>query len=221
MSEASVEVNTKDVELLFQNAPRALKRELANALDHISRKFLKKFYSERLSGAPGLDAKRGGIFHRFRRVVITSKTDKNGDKSSSAKFLDIHASQRSTTSAISNAAKSPLDMRVEIYTKSKVASKYEEGGRVSAKSGMMRIPLSPEAKQRGDKNPILNLSPVQTAKGLFLVQKLGKHKMIFHYILKHSVPVNRRLGFMSTWESMNADKISILNDAITTAFAKA
>ena len=212
MDDAVISVNTKGIEKLFANAPRVFKRELANALDHISRKFLKKFYTERLSGAPGLLAKRGGIFHRFRRVVITSSKD--------AEFLDIHASQRDTTSAISRSTKNALDMRVEMYTKSKVAGIYEKGGDISSGSNVMRVPLSDEAKQRSSKDPIEGLTVLNTAKGLFLVQKIGNKKLIFHYVLKHSVPITRRLGFMDTWDEMESERMAILQDAVSEAVAK-
>lgn len=212
MDDAVISVNTKNMERLFANAPRVFKRELANALDHISRKFLKKFYQERLSGAPGLLAKRGGIFHRFRRVVITSKDE--------AKFLDIHASQSETTGAIAKATKNPLDMRVEIYTKSKVAGVYERGGGISAGRKMLRVPLSDEAKGRTSKDPIQGLVALKTPKGIFLVQKIGNKKLIFHYILKHGVPITRRLGFMDTWSQMDAERMKILEDAVSEAAAK-
>ncbi|MDD5450196.1 MAG: hypothetical protein PHO42_06365 [Candidatus Omnitrophica bacterium] len=212
MDDAVISVNTKNIEKLFKNAPRVFKRELANALDHISRKFLKKFYTERLSGAPGLLAKRGGIFHRFRRVVITSKDE--------AKFLDIHASQSETTGAIAKATKNPLDMRVEIYTKSKVAGVYERGGSISGGQRMLRVPLSNEAKERSSKDPIQGLVILYTPKGLFLVQKISIRKLIFHYILKHSVPITRRLGFIDTWNEMEGERVEILDDAVNEAIAK-
>jgi hypothetical protein len=204
MSDTGVEVNTKNVELLFKNAPRALKRELANGLDHISRKFYKDFKNERLSGSPGVQSRLGGIFHRFRRIVTTAKGEE----------------RNASVKTIQKSYRNPLDMQVEMYTMSVVAGKYETGGDISAAGGLMRIPLSPEAKQRGDKNPILGLSPVKTAKGLFLVQKLGKDNMIFHYILKHSVPIRRKLGFYQTWGDMDSDRVQILNNAIDIAFSK-
>lgn len=211
--DTTLEVNTKNIEVLFKNAPRALKSELADAFDHASRKFLKTFRERRLSGRPGVMAHKGGIFHRFRRVLELASGD--------VKFLDIHGKQSKTTSAIAKSFKNPLDMRVDIWTSSKVAGKYESGGDVSGGSKMMRVPMSPEAKARSADNPIQGLEIIKTSKGLYLVEKIGKKKYIFHYVLKHSVPIRRSLGFMKTWDELDRDRQNIFNEAITNAIAKA
>lgn len=221
--EYSLEINTKQIEVFFNNAPRVLKRELADAFDHISRKFLKTFREKRLSGRPGIMMHKGGIFHRFRRVLELA--------SGETKFIDIHARQGKSTSLIAKSFKNPLDMRVDMWTSSRVAEKYEKGGDIvpgarsfdlfNKVSRLMRVPLSAAARSRDSKNPIQGLEFIKTSRGVFLAEKVGKKKLIFHYILKRSVPVRRSLGFMKTWDEMEQARQTIFKDALNNAVAKA
>lgn len=218
MAEMNIEVKAENVDKLFHLAPALMKRELANALDHISRKFLKVFYAERLSGPPGLTAKRGGIFHRFRRAVI--------DKSGGAKLLNVHASQSKAIGIIAKSVRNPLDMRVEIKSQSAVAMTFEYGGMITAGTGMMKIPISEEAKNlhgsyEGLRGGIQGLFLLKTRSGrMFLAQKLNGKMIKLHYALKWSIPVTRKLGFYDTWDKLDTTRDDILRQAVGDAVAQ-
>src|SRR3989338_7256159 len=88
-----------------EKLPKALKFSFGDALDHISRKFLKKFRAERLSGPFGtrIVGRPRGIFSQFKRsFLIPSSTQSMG---------------------------------VEISTDSQIAKLHEEGGTVTNPSG--------------------------------------------------------------------------------------
>jgi len=74
MSELTVEINTKNLETAMRVFPKELRFELADGMDHISKKFLKQFYQTRLQGAPGIKARPHGIFTHFRRASLVSQT---------------------------------------------------------------------------------------------------------------------------------------------------
>ena len=84
MPNQEVEINSTKLQIALRVFPQQLKFELADAMDHISRSFFKKFYAQRLSGPPGITARAHGIFHRFQRRL-------EGEK--------IGISNRSTTTA--------------------------------------------------------------------------------------------------------------------------
>lgn len=215
-----VEFDASKLRKALRVFPQELKYELADAMDHISRSFFKKFYAERLSGPPGIKARGHGIFHRFQRRL-------EGEK--------IGISNRSTTTArtahiMADSSISPLDMKLEIYTTSKVAGMHERGGTITS-GKYMAIPLTSQTqmfKQSGElkesyklENMRSKLTPVRIRGNLYLAQKnKARHTWKLYFILLNKVVIKPRLGFYSTWNSMENRTITLLNKAVDNTLEK-
>lgn len=201
-----LEANTKELKEKLQKVPYAVKLALADGLDHGTRSFLSNFYKRRLSGPPGVRSTPGGIFQRFRRVVVV-----NGRPV----FLRQSASQDESIKAIAKSGKTALDMKVDIYTNSKAAGLLETGGDITSSKGMT-IPLNDQAKQMKKDNPaaIDNLDFIIQNGKVFLGIKRGKMPPERLFILSHAVKVQPRLGFYSTWDSNMGRFNQIMDEAL-------
>ena len=212
MSELKIEANTENVRATIKKIPYAVKLALADGLDHGTRSFFSTFYKTRLQGPPGVRAKPGGIFHRFRRVTMV-----NGK----AVFLRQSASQSETVRAIARSAKDPMDMKIDIYTTSKAAGMLESGGVIRSAHGMP-IPLNDEAKAMKKSNPaaIDNLDFIIQNNKVFLGRKHGHRQPERLFILLHSVRINPHLGFYSTWDAHLGRFDQIMDDALDDGLSK-
>ena len=220
MPNQEVEINSTKLQIALRVFPQQLKFELADAMDHISRSFFKKFYAQRLSGPPGITARAHGIFHRFQRRL-------EGEK--------IGISNRSTTTArtahiMADSSISPLDMKLEVYTNSKAAGIHERGGTITS-GGYMPIPLSSQTqmfKQSGSlkenyllKNMSGKLTLVRIRGQLYLAQvNKARHTTKLYFILKKSIRIRARLGFYASWGNMENRAITLLNKAVDNTLEK-
>ena len=200
MAELATEINTKNLERALRIFPKELKYELADGMDHISKKFLKAFRQTRLQGSPGIRGRPHGIFTYFKRASLVSK--------------DIEG------------------MGMVIFTDSKIARLHEEGGTVkNPGGGKLAVPLSARAEmftadgrlKRQYKQPklIKNVIPIQLRGKTFLAKvKKKARELLPLFVLKNQVRIRPRLGFYQTWDSMQNERIAILNKSIEKTLSK-
>jgi len=201
MDSFTVQVNSKNLERAMRLFPAELKMNMADAFDHASRKFFKTFYRTRLQGPPGVKGTSGGLFHRFRRVVLI-----NGKP----KFLNANMRRDMTTSLIGK-SDDVMNMQIDMYTKSKAAGIHEKGGDVGGKGKYMKIPLPTAKKLRAN----VKLIALKLRGGLFLVQVNRRQKALTpFFILKNRVHMTPRLGFYSTWGGLSSQRIKVIDKAI-------
>lgn len=207
-----IDVNSDVFNKRMEKAPRQVKRILADAMDHATRSFMNTFYKERLQGLPGLKVQRGGLFHRFRRVVIL--------KSGKRVFLRQQASSNETINAIIRSSKDPMDMNVRIFSNSKVAKIHEFGGNISAGAKGMPIPLNDKARNMLRNKQSLRDLVLLKINGKAFLADINKSKVDpeLLFIIKHGIKVKPRLGFYGTWEKHAVRRQEILNTAIQKAF---
>jgi hypothetical protein len=210
MDDLTIKANLPDLREGLKEVPRVIKLALADGLDHATRSFYATFYKTRLQGPPGIRSQHGGIFHRFRRVVKV-----NGK----AVFLRQSASQNESVRAVAKSAKNPMNMRIELYSQSKVAGIHETGGVIS-KPGMV-IPLNDKAKQMlKSKVNLDTLVPFKINGKIFL----GINRKTFGpellFILKRSVRIKPRLAFYGTWDKHAGRRDQIINEALDEGMSK-
>lgn len=209
-----VEINTAKVEKAMRIFPHELRYELADGMDHISRRFFKTFYSRRLSGPPGIRARPQGLFHWFKRRFDGQRIEISNRSETTKRTREI----------LSGSSSSPLDMSFEIYTASKAAGIHERGGTISP-GKMMPIPLRSQRqmfRQSGFlkenyklKNMDGKLIPIRIRGHIYLAKvNRARHTVKPYYILLNKVVIKPRLGFYNTWNSMQNDRITILNKSV-------
>ncbi len=183
--------------------PRALKFSFGDALDHISRKFLKKFRAERLSGPFGtrIVGRPRGIFSHFKRTFLVPSSTQS--------------------------------MGVEISSDSEIAKLHEEGGTVTNPSGgKLAVPLRARqelftttgALRKKFKNvrAIKNIVPIRFNNQTYLTRVKKRSRDILPlFVLKRQVKIPARLGFYQTWEDMESDAIAIVDRAVIRAAKEA
>jgi hypothetical protein len=207
-----IDVDTKEVEELLKTFPMRAKKALADGLDHATRSFLAKFYAERLRGRPGITARRGGIFHRFRRVVMVK-----GKKV----FLRQQGKVSESVRAIAQSATEPMDMSVEMYTESKVAGIHERGGLISG-GRSMPIPLNEEARDLiRNRVGITSLDMIPINGRVYLGRKQPGERPELLFILKKGVRIPPRLGFYRTWGAHSSRRQQIMDQSLESALDKA
>lgn len=192
----SVEINTKNLDLAMRLFPRRLKINLGDAFDHISRHFLKDWRGKQLQGPPGLRSSSQGIFKQFKRVSLVPV---GGD--------------------INN-------MGFEIFATSKIARQHERGETVTAQGGgKLAVPLSARAElfsgsgmlKRKYRKPgaLKGLVRIRFGEKTFLTKiKKRTREVLPLFVLKPSVKLQPRLGFLKTWDSQANWRLERLNKAI-------
>ena len=202
-----VRIDTRRVDRALRMVPELLKTELLDAFDHIRRGFFKALYAN-----TGLRDKR---FIATKRVGI-------------GRQLRVYRNPNMG---------STLDMQLGIFSRSKIVSKLEKGGTVTAKSGAMVIPLkaarsasgrlSPEFSKFADYRRSFDPSKI---KGLFLRKKFGKVFLLrreendtvrAYFVLKRSITIEPRLRFFDTWDRLEGYRINVLNKSVDKALDKA
>lgn len=215
-----VEINSAKLQKALRAFPQELKYELADSMDHISRRFFKRFYAERLSGPPGIRARSHGIFHWFKRRLEGQRIE----------ISNRSMTTKRTEEILSSSSSSPLDMKFEIYTKSKAAGIHERGGTI-APGGMMAVPLSSQTQMFRESGHLKEnykldnmggkLVPIRIRNHIYLAQvNRARHTFKLYYILLNQVKIKPRLGFYSTWNNMQNDTISLLNKAVDNTLEK-
>jgi hypothetical protein len=194
MSELTVEINTKNLETAMRVFPKELKFELADGMDHISRKFLKQFYQTRLQGAPGIKARPHGIFTHFRRASLVSQTIEGMGMIifSDSKISKLHEEGGIVKNPGGTKLAVPLSARTELFT---------SDGRLKKKYRQPRL--------------LKNVIPIKLRGKTFLAKVKQKIRSILPlFVLKNQIRIRPRLGFYKTWDDMQNERINILNKSI-------
>jgi len=196
-------LNTVRLEKAIRRVPGALKMELGDAFDHISRKFLKTFKQTRLQGPPGIKGRPHGIFIRFKRrfLLPIGGIDNMGvEIYSDSNIARMHEEGAVITAQGGQRLAVPFsrEYRPEMYTGS---------GRLRARfkrPGMMK------------KVGVIKLKGKQ-----FLAQfKKGTGEVKPIFVLKNKIKIKPRLGFYDTWDGLRRMQIVRINKAVTKALKK-
>ncbi|MCX5712124.1 MAG: hypothetical protein NTY47_03500, partial [Candidatus Omnitrophica bacterium] len=117
MAELTVEINTKNLEKALRLFPKELKYEIADGMDHISRRFLKNFWQARLQGPPGIKAHGHGFFsHFYRASLVASDIEGMGMVIfSDSKIAKLHEEGGRVSSPGGRKLAVPLSARTEMF----------------------------------------------------------------------------------------------------------
>ena len=198
-----------------EGADKYLKPQMADGLDHASRKFFKEFHARRLQGPPGVKAHPYGLFDYFWRSPLGAGMKR-----------DFRARDRgSTVKAFLTAGTKYMNFGVEMFSSSKIAKHHELGIPITAKGGKLAVPMPPRIRpemydSRGRlkarfKNPkrIGELDPVKTKGQTYLVKKYRRKPAKFMYVLKNRIPIKARLGYEALFDALGPDFTKILDDS--------
>ncbi len=200
MSELTVEINTKNLERALRMFPKELKYEIADGMDHISRKFLKIFRQERLQGPPGIRGRPHGIFTHFSRASLLSQDIEGMGMLifSDSKIARMHEEGATLKNPGGGKLAVPLSARRELFT---------ADGRLKKQYRQPRL--------------LKNVVPIQLRGKTFLAKVKKKlRELLPLFVLKNSVRVRPRLMFYKTWDGMQNERILILNKSIEKTLSK-
>lgn len=200
MSELKVELNTKNLEKALRIFPKELKYNMADGMDHVSRKFLSAFRKSRLQGPPGVRSGSHGIFGYFHRASLVSPDIEGMGMVifTDSKIARIHETGATITNPGGGKIAVPLSRRKEMF---------QADGRLKQK---FRRPQSINSVKKISLN----------GKG-YLAKIAKKARTITPmYILKNGVRIKPRLGYYQTWDDMQNERIVILNKAVETTIKK-
>jgi hypothetical protein len=137
-----------------------------------------------------------------------------------------------------------LDMELGIFTRSPIAGLLERGGTVTAKSGMMTVPLPPALGPTGRLKPELSefrdyrrsFTPGKANAvslggkdgGFFMLAKNGKiflmrkegEKVTPYFILKNRIRIAPRLRMQDTWDRMEGYRMDVINKSVDRALER-
>lgn len=207
LDKEGLRIDTRRLERAMEQAPGILKIEILDALDHIRKGFFKALYVN-----TGLKDKR---FIATKKVGIghqirVYRNPKKGDV---------------------------LDMELGIFTRSKIAALLEKGGTISAKSGLMAIPIGRALTATGRLKPEYSVfenyrrtyipSKVKIP-GLFMQGKGGRmflmkkegDKIEPLFVLKNQIRIQPRLRMIDTWDRMEGYRMEVFNKSIDKALNK-
>lgn len=194
MSELTVEINTKNLDRALRMFPKELKYEIADGMDHISRKFLKIFRQERLQGPPGIRGRPHGIFTHFSRASLVSQDIEGMGMLifSDSKIARMHEEGATLKNPGGGKLAVPLSARKELFT---------ADGRLKKQYRQPRL--------------LKNVVPIQLRGKTFLAKVKKKlRELLPLFVLKNSVRIRPRLMFYRTWDDMQNERIQILNKSI-------
>ena len=200
MSELTVEINTKNLDRALRLFPKDLKFEIADGMDHISRKFLKVFRQERLQGPPGIRGRPHGIFSHFSRASLVSQDIEGMGMVifSDSKIARMHEEGATVKNQSGGKLAVPLSARKELFT---------SDGRLKKQYRQPRL--------------LKNVVPIQLRGKTFLARVKKKLRQILPlFVLKNSVRIKPRLMFYKTWDDMQNERINILNKSVEKALSK-
>lgn len=200
MSELTIEINTKNLDRALRLFPKDLKFEIADGMDHISRKFLKVFRQERLQGPPGIRGRPHGIFTHFSRASLVSQDIEGMGMVifSDSKIARMHEEGATVKNQSGGKLAVPLSARRELFT---------SNGRLKKQYRQPRL--------------LKNVVPIQLRGKTFLAKVKKKLRQILPlFVLKNSVRIRPRLMFYKTWDGMQNERINILNKSIEKTLSK-
>jgi hypothetical protein len=200
MSELTVEINTQNLERAIRLFPKDLKYEIADGMDHISRKFLKVFKQTRLQGPPGIKGRPHGVFTHFSRASLVSQDIEGMGMVifSDSKIARMHEEGATVKNPGGGKLAVPLSARRELFT---------SNGRLKKQYRQPRL--------------IKNVIPIQLRGKTFLARIIKKARQILPlFVLKNSIRIKPRLMFYQTWDDMQNERIVILNKSVEKALSK-
>ncbi|MFA5346132.1 MAG: hypothetical protein WC315_07655 [Candidatus Omnitrophota bacterium] len=200
MSELRLEINTKNLERAIRLFPKELKYEIADGMDHATRKFLKIFKQTRLQGPPGIRGRTHGIFTHFQRASLVSQNIEGMGMVifSDSKIARMHEEGATLKNPGGGKLAVPLSARKELFT---------SDGRLKKQYKQPRL--------------LKNVIPIQLKGKTFLAKVKKKlRELIPIFVLKNSVRIRPRLMFYKTWDDMQNERIDILNKSIEKALNK-
>lgn len=200
MSELTVEINTKDLETALRIFPKELKYEIADGMDHISRKFLSTFKKSRLQGPPGVHGGPHGIFSRITRASLVAQDIEGMGMIifTDSKIARMQEFGARITNPGGGKIAVPLSARTEMFTgDGRLKTKYRHPQELS------------------------NVKKI-FFRGKGWLAKIAKRAetATLMYILKNSVRIKPRLGFYLMWNQMQNERIDILNKSIKNTLEK-
>ena len=204
------QVDASKVLAALGKLPRAVRFQFADALDHISLKFLKKFRDERLSGgAEGVKARPGGLFKRFTRVfMIPSDTQSMGvEIFTYSKIAKLHEE--------GGVMRGEGGLRLAVPISASASTTETSTGAVKAQFG--------GTPYNRDVRPKKNVVPVNVGGQTYLFRKRKSAADILPplFVLKEEVQIKPRLGFYKTWKDMEPEAVRIAQDAVVKAAKEA
>jgi len=200
MTELTTEINTKNLETALRVFPEELKFQLADGMDHISRKFLKQFYQTRLQGPPGVKARPHGIFTHFRRASLVSPTIEGMGMIifSDSKISRLHEEGGIVKNPGGTKLAVPLSARTELFT---------ADGRLKKRYRQPKL--------------LKNVISIKLRGKTFLAKVQKRLRSILPlFVLKNQIRIRPRLGFYKTWDDMQNVRIDILNKSIQKTLEK-
>ena len=186
MSELKVEINTKNLERAIRLFPKELKYEIADGMDHATRKFLKIFKQTRLQGPPGIKGRPHGIFTHFSRASLLSQDIEGMGMVifSDSKIARMHEQGATLKNPGGGKLAVPLSARKELFT---------SDGRLKKQYKQPRL--------------LKNVIPIQLKGKTFLAKVKKKlRELIPIFVLKNSVRIRPRLMFYKTWDDMQNER---------------
>ena len=196
----TTEINTRELVRAFKIAPAILKEEIADGMDHISRKFFKILKKTRFSGRPGLRYFSHGLFTYFKRVRLDAPTigGMGMEMYTTSKIAKIHEEGAVLRDPSGGKLAVPLSARTEMFTaKGRLRRRFRSPGRLKNVERM---------KLRGKE---------------FLVKVKKRTKEVLPYfVLKNKVKIKPRLEYYKTWDRMENERILILNRKIDKALRR-
>lgn len=204
----SMQIDMDDLRKGIRALGNQLPAEVADILDHMSRKYLKAWRERRLGGPPGVKARPsrgGGIFVRFQKRKLRRG---GGDHTT---------------------------VGIAIGTDSKVAILQEEGGDVAGSGKGLTVPLFFQTKMFlpnpitgalrktfADPNQIRGVFSIKNKAGqVLLMRRKNKKRSEPLFIVKKSVKLKPRLHFIGTFQEMETELYGIAAKRIPAAAAKA
>lgn len=201
MLDLALKLNTRNFERALHLVPRALKEEVRDSLDHISRKFLKEFKARRLKGPPGIRGRPRGIFTHFKRqkIVSTNIEDMGVSVFTESKIAKLHEAGGIVRDPSGGMIAVPLSARQEMFTR----------------SGELK------RKYKNIRN-LTNVVPLKFGAKIFLVKVKKRSKELKPlFVLKRQVLIKARMGFYQLFTDMGGVFMRILNNSFEKALHKA
>jgi len=201
MIRLKVEINIRAFERVKKRAPKELKMQIGDALDRISKGFLKRFRKWQLQGPPGVRGASGyGLFGTFKRAFLVSQEIEGMGVHifSDSKVASLHEKGGIVKDPGGGRLAVPLSSRTQMFTRRGKLKRRYKGPRLLKSVHPMRF------------------------HGKTFLAKVTKRtgKILPLYVLKREVRLKPRLGFYRTWDSLVNYRINILNNAVDKALRK-
>lgn len=194
------EIDTSDLQQIVVRMPAIVKREVGDALDHVSLKFLKEFRATRLQGPPGVRGSSHGLFSRFTREFIlpTANSSMGVAIFTKSKIARMHEAGATIRGVPGNRIPVPLSARTELF---------KQGGGLR--------------KRFKDLNALKNIVPIKFGNQWFLTKVKKRSREVKPlFVLKDQVVLQARLGFYQLWQAMQGTIFEILAKRLTSGIKK-